>query len=138
MIRPQPKPTRAPKKARQPLKRLRWMVKKAPRRITRPGPGSDPVYLAHVRNLPCRVLRVWVNSGVRFCEGDTVAHHAGPKTNDSTAVPLCVKHHAQWHDLNGVFKGWKKADRRGWADRAIEDIRSIIAGRRERATGAGT
>lgn len=57
-----------------------------------------------------------------------VAHHAGPKANDSTAVPLCFGHHGDWHDLsgNGVFGGFTKSDRRAWAESAIKDTRRII------------
>jgi hypothetical protein len=60
------------------------------------------------------------------CEGDVVAHHAGPKSNDSTAVPLCHKHHQQWHDANGVFKGWIKQLRRTWAAMAIDATRLAV------------
>lgn len=129
MIRPQPKPVRAPKRNRKPLKRLRWMVAKPPRRVTRPGPGSDPAYLAKVRKLDCCAPRVWVFTGLTDDEehgGDVVAHHAGPKSNDSTAVPLCVKHHDQWHNGNGVFKGLGKDARRKWAAERIIETRARI------------
>ena len=83
------------------------MRKKAPRRVTRPGPGSDPAYLDAVRKLPCMLIV--------DCEGEVVAHHAGPKANDSTAVPLCWKHHGEWHDANGPFKWLDKTSQRDWA-----------------------
>jgi hypothetical protein len=75
-----------------------------------------------VRKLPC----LFVATGE--CDGDVVAHHAGPKKNDSTGVPLCVRHHGHWHDANGVFKGWKKESRRQWAGAAIADTRQDVAG----------
>ena len=103
-----------------PLRRS-WMRKALPRRVTRPGPGSDPAYLDAVRKLPC------------YCEGfgcygDIVAHHAGPKSWDKGAVPLCVKHHAEWHDGNGSFKRWDKAERRAWADYAIRSTQHWVGG----------
>lgn len=127
MIRPQPKPVRAPKRNRQPLKRIRWMVSKPPRRVTRPGPGSDPGYLQKVRGLECARPRISLDGeSDLICEGDIVAHHAGPKSNDSTAVALCVKHHQQWHDGNGIFRRWRKVDRRNFAEALIDDTRRII------------
>lgn len=131
MIRPQPKPVRAPKRNRQPLKRLRWMVKKAPRRVTRPGPGSDPEYLAEVRKRRCLV------GGCVDGELPSHAHHAGPKSNDSTAVPMCARHHQEWHDANGFFKRATKEARRDWAATAITVTRAA-RGWVARATGAGT
>jgi hypothetical protein len=124
VIRPQPKPVRAPK-ARKPLLRKKPMREALPRRITRPGPGSDPVYLAKVRRLKC-AKPIGIRFGYWPCGGDIVAHHAGPKSNDSTAVPLCVKHHAQWHDANGVFKGWDREQRRAWAAATIAWTRMAL------------
>jgi len=113
-----------------PLRRTR-IKRKAPRRVTRPGPGSDPAYLDAVRKLPCRVFRSWATYAPMVCEGEMHAHHAGPKKNDSTAVPLCWKHHGQWHDANGVFKDWRKEERRAWAEASIEDTRKTISTRRQ-------
>lgn len=64
--------------------------------------------------------------------GPVQAHHAGRKpgtalkADDSTCIPLCDAHHRQWHDANGVFKGWTKAERRMWADAAIADVQGIL------------
>lgn len=139
MIRPQPKPQRAPKRNRKPLRRLKWMVAKPPRRVTRPGPGSDPAHLAKVRKLPCCAPRAnFIGPEELYCKGDVVAHHAGPKNNDSTAVPLCWRHHNDWHSINGngVFKGWSKESRRAWADSAIILARHATDWRADRATPA--
>jgi hypothetical protein len=59
--------------------------------------------------------------------GDVVAHHAGPKTNDSTTVPLCFGHHDAWHSANGAFKGMDKEQRRKWAEFAIAETRLLVA-----------
>lgn len=114
-----------PLERRTPIRRTR-MRKALPRRITRPGPGSSPAYLTEARKLPC-LARDLGPKGPYSCEGDIVAHHAGPKVNDSTAVPLCAKHHQQWHDANGVFKGWGKEGRRAWAKAAIDATRLLVA-----------
>ena len=112
------------------LRRKRPMRKALPRRVTRPGPGSDPAYLEAVRKLPCRIQAQREAAGFTTygtCAFPSQAHHAGPKKNDSTAVPLCWGHHDQWHSGNGIFKGWTKADRRAWADAAIDDTRRLVA-----------
>lgn len=70
------------------------------------------------------LCRCWLE--LDNCVGDVVAHHAGPKTNDSTAVPLCWKHHAAWHEGNGVFKSWSKAQRREWAENAIAETQAVL------------
>ena len=107
------------------LRRSR-MKRKPARRLTRPGPGSDLSYLEAVRKLPCLAPLDISMPAASMCEGPVVAHHAGPKSNDSTGVPLCWKHHQNWHDLNGVFKGWMKSDRRLWADMAIAHTRLSV------------
>ena len=109
----------------------------APRRVTRPGPGSDPAYLEAVRKRPCMVQQFVYAQRLRdlFCGGDVVAHHAGPKINDSTAVPLCVTHHSHWHDANGAFKGWNKCERRIWAEQAIAVTRGVLGWARTQTQG---
>jgi hypothetical protein len=129
VIRPCPKPEPREPKPRKGLKRS-WMRKRKPRRLSRPG--SDPAYLAWVRTQPCvldtnhhSVIHPW--DGFCACEGRTHAHHAGRKpgvamkADDSTAIPLCDRHHRQWHDANGVFAGLTKLQRFAWSQRAIAD-----------------
>jgi hypothetical protein len=106
-----------PLSRKAPLRRSRMKRAGAPRRVTRPGPGRDEAYLEAVRKLPC-----FIASG--DCEGDVVAHHAGPKSNDSTCVPLCWKHHGNWHDARGPFVALDKQGRRMWAESAIEVTRA--------------
>lgn len=54
------------------------------------------------------------------------AHHAGPKSNDSTAIPLCLKHHDEWHSANGWTKHLVKDARRAWAESAIAVTRVML------------
>lgn len=86
----------------------------------RPREGSDPAYLARVRQMPCCAARL------SSCEGTAVdAHHAGPrpgvamKAHDRTAVPLCRHHHQRFHDAAHPFRRWSKAMRREWQDEQI-------------------
>lgn len=82
----------------------------------------DPAYLAYVRGLRCFV-------GVG-CQGRIHAHHAGPrpgtamKAPDDTAIPLCEKHHTEWHGASGFFRTMDKTDRRRWSDTAIQVTQS--------------
>jgi hypothetical protein len=54
-------------------------------------------YIDYIRSKPCLISE--------DCDGDVVAHHvridqnAGltMKPNDLYCVPLCVKHHLEWH-----------------------------------------
>lgn len=98
-----------------PLTRTPMRRSLRPRRETRPGPGRDEAYLVWVRSLPCCLRR---NGD---CLGIVHAHHAGPKRMDRTAIPLCKRHHGDWHDAagNGYFGGWRKDARRDWAAAAI-------------------
>ena len=126
-----PKP--APRSHGAPARLRRSPMRKGgtPKRLSRPG--SDPVYLEEVRKLPCRVRRPWgVSGSAQACSGDVVAHHAGPKSNDSTAVPLCWEHHQQWHDGTGVFDDWRKPERREWAATAIAETRTAVRERTRR------
>lgn len=109
-----PKPEPRPKKAPKQLRRT-WMRKKPPRRLSRAG--SDPAYLAWVRTQPCKVPG---------CASTLIhAHHAGRrpgvglKASDITAIPLCLHHHACWHQAIGVFAGLSKLERFAWSQRAI-------------------
>ena len=42
------------------------------------------------------------------------------KAGDDTAIPLCEKHHAEWHGASGTFRTMDKVDRRRWSDTAIQ------------------
>jgi hypothetical protein len=92
---------------------------------SRPVTGAD--YMAAVRSLPC-----CAPASAYRCGGSVEPHHAGRrpgvamKADDSTCIPLCTVHHRQWHDANGAFKGWVKAQRFAWADEQIEATQGII------------
>lgn len=121
---------------RSPLKRSSPIRRKRARREVNQTP-ADAAYLKAVRLLPCCAPRAFLPLALvndLDHAGLVHAHHAGRKpgtslkAHDSTAIPLCDKHHRAWHGANGVFRGWTKAQRRYWADAAIQDTRRIIAG----------
>jgi hypothetical protein len=122
-LTPCPKPTPRPPKARKPLKRS-WIRRKAPRRLKREG--SDRAYLAWVRTLPCVVGYPWFRA-MNCCDGRIHAHHAIHRSQggkDRDAIPLCEKHHRQWHEANGVFAEFSRLERFAWAVRAIAETRA--------------
>ncbi len=68
-----------------------------------------------IRSQPCAM-------GTRDpCYGPIHAHHAGidhgkgQKDADNKCVPLCQKHHADWHGASGPFKTMRRDERRKWA-----------------------
>lgn len=95
--------------------------------------GEDPKYCAWIREQRCTV---WMHDP---CEGPVEAHHAGndrglsQKAHDDTCIPFCHKHHMAWHAASGLFKHWRKDERRAWADAKIEIYRQ----RHEAAASSG-
>ena len=123
-----PKPEARPKKARKPLRRT-WMRKRRPRRLSRAG--SDPAYLAAVRELPCFVAS-------DCCWGPIHAHHAIHRSqggNDNDAVPLCLRHHACWHGATSPFERMSRLERFAWAVNAIAKTQARVAARRVQIQG---
>jgi hypothetical protein len=118
--RPDPKPPRREKKTRRPLSRKHPMRKRAPRRLAR-GEG-DPAYMAFVRTLPCAVAAESMGPGFILCEGRMHAHHAVNRARggkDDTCIPLCDRHHSQWHGATGVFRFLGKLQRFAWSMKQI-------------------
>lgn len=76
--------------------------------------GEDPDHLRKLRALPCAV-------GTN-CSGRMHAHHPigvayrgmSQRAHDHLAIPLCSRHHTEFHNAVGFFKSMKKAERRAW------------------------
>lgn len=76
--------------------------------------GEDPAHLRHLRTLPCAVAG--------DCEGRIHAHHPigiawrgmSQRAHDHLAIPLCSRHHVEFHNAVGFFKSMNKAARRAW------------------------
>lgn len=88
------------------------------------GPVRDPEHLKYIRTLPCCV------PGCR--RGPIHAHHSGldkgmgQKPSDSSAAPVCERHHRALHDKGRAwFENYYRLDlvdiaNRLWADRKKE------------------
>lgn len=92
-------------------------------------PARDMPYMAAVRAMRCCVGRLEPG----FCSpGGVEAHHAGErpgvglKAPDNTCIPLCRRHHAEWHAASGYFRGWDRARRRIWADDRIAETQADV------------
>lgn len=107
----------------KPLRRTRMKWKPRRRRA-----GDDKRYLAWVRTHPCCV------GGLR-CKR-AVAHHAiemggqdlagmGSTAPDSETLPLCCRHHREFHLRQGFCKGWSDLRRRVFQQDEITRLRAI-------------
>jgi hypothetical protein len=91
--------------------------------------ASDAKRLAWVRRQPCAVCAT---------PGPNHAHHStsgqsgadgpkalggrrgkGQKASDTETIALCIKHHANLHDLRGFFSGYTKNELRDWQDTQV-------------------
>ena len=89
--------------------------------------GEDPTYVAEVKQLRCRAAVL----GGDCSGGWPDAHHAGPRglsqrAHDRTCIPLCRRHHREWHDAAGVFRTWRKAERAAWAEEQIAEVQRLV------------
>ncbi len=111
-----------PLKRKTPLART-CALKRSPFRRKPPPPnraGSDPAHLAVIRALPCAVC----GSRLRVAaHHSTVGRGLSRKTSDHETLPLCSKHHREFHDATGYFAGWDKRSRRDWQRQAVEMYR---------------
>jgi len=108
--------------------------RKTPRKSAR---VHDEAYMGRVRGMNC-LLRFdpcllpsaqWPD---RPCSGPTHAHHMGvrgfgQKCSDTETVPFCERHHRDWHDCTGPFRGMSKEWRQDYAIRAIRQTQDAIA-----------
>ncbi len=123
-------------KSRSPLRRKTRLSNrgKAAGRTTRRTKSRssrvrDAAYLAKVRSLRCYMAPLF--AGDSDCEGVVHAHHAGfrvagVKSHDHETIPFCALHHHHWHAGSGEFKGWKKAERRVFANVAIAATQALL------------
>lgn len=96
------------------LRRSKFMAKA---RVTKQAARSgNPRYLDWIRSLPCSV-----------CDAKPPghAHHStgagmGQKSPDLEAIPLCFKHHREFHEGKGVFEYWTRHYRRMWQEAQVD------------------
>lgn len=86
----------------------------------------DTDYLAFVRSQVCSVIQEWPNKSAppSPCWGpidpdhDSRGRAYGHKSDDSTAIPLCRRHHEHRHLRTGPFRGLTRLEVYAWVDRA--------------------
>jgi hypothetical protein len=73
------------------------------------------------------------------CWGPTDPHHpkhrksgAHLKPDDSTAFPLCRRHHSELHSLQGFFFGWTRYRLKAWQDEQSTEHGGLITDRPKR------
>ena len=148
-------------RCRKPLKRSAPLRRKAPLKRSKPPKRKrstprrsarvrDPEYLQIVRGLACcapppmrpsdpaHFMNISREEWNRH-EGPVEADHAGQrpvgrKADDSTAIPMCRRHHRMRTDYSGCFAGWDAARMRAWCDQQIAATRLLAADRRAHAT----
>lgn len=103
-------------------KPLRRRARLRPRSRSKRKAPRDFAYMLWVKQQPCMLTG---DPLAGECRGPVHAHHAGTrpgvamKAPDATCIPLCERHHDDWHACRGLFDATKEA-RRAWADWAIE------------------
>lgn len=80
----------------------------------------DFEHMAWVSTRPC-LARLLSARGLE-CEGRIHVHHAFGRRvvdGDQKTIPLCDKHHREWHVHNGIFNDWDRARRQAWSTWAV-------------------
>ncbi len=115
------------------MKRTRMKQRRATPRRRSPEHFVDEAYREHLRRQRCCV---WTTD----CSGPVEAHHhtgkgrgKGQKGSDRHMMPLCRKHHADFHAARGFFGGWTKWMRATWQDEHAESAWLTYPGRTEPA-----
>lgn len=118
---------RTPLKRKTPMRRFSTTSKYARRE-------RDKDFLAFIHWCPCALKN---GDPTGECEGRIEADHAGKKTtafrktDDTTCIPLCTRHHRArttpkgFTGYRGFFKDWSKDKMRAWADEKIKFYRNL-------------
>lgn len=118
---------RSPLLRKTPLRaKLALKPKPMARATAKPRPGEDAEHLANVRRLPCCAR------SLDACMGPIQAHHhthgrgKGTKVADTETMPLCLKHHHDFHAATGAFKTMDQEARRAWQDAMVEQTKALL------------
>lgn len=82
-------------------------------------------YMAFVATRPC-IGRLLAVTGNECSAGRVYVHHAFGRRvadGDLKTIPLCEKHHREWHEHRGIFEGWDRDRRKTWSAWAVEFTR---------------
>lgn len=105
---------------------LRKTPLKAKRR--RPKPGDDPKYKAWIKTQPCVVggKRCGKVHPHHMINGDGDARKGMAQTApDRFLLPLCSRHHRNFHDGKGFCQGWDEARRKTFQEDEVFRLRAI-------------
>jgi hypothetical protein len=85
---------------------------------------SDLRYMSWLRALGCDAAsaeRPGASVDDRICYGPIHAHHStglgrgkSTKNSDHATIPLCMKHHSDFHSLTGLFRDWDRERIAAW------------------------
>ncbi len=100
--------------------------------------GRDTPYMLWVKTLRCAAKTYampWRVDAETACSWVTEADHMGDrglgrKADDRTCVPMCVAHHRERTDHNGMFRFATKAQLREWRESLICSVQEIAADRK--------
>jgi hypothetical protein len=130
-------------KRSEPLRALRWGVRKAPREPSwrdqyMPGrrAPAEPKYtafelawFAFVRTLPCcasllsRDSRCWGPMQAAHLALNANQKGTGMKVPHDQTAPLCQRHHEDFDQHKGVFAEWSRDRRYDWAGDVVANVR---------------
>lgn len=103
------------------LRRKKFMsISRTTKRQNREG---DPAYLSWIGSLPCSI-----------CDSKPPnhAHHStgagmGTKSHDREAMPMCWRHHRDFHDGKGIFDSWTREERRIWQELQVQRCQKLYS-----------
>lgn len=109
--------------------------------------ASEAAYRAWLLRQPCAcqpcVAAVVIHHST---VGETAQHPKslggrrgkGQRASDAAGIPLCNRHHANFHELRGPFGGWEKQQLRDWQNSQVQRLRNTWAMQAPQPIAPGT
>lgn len=122
------------KSSRQPLARS-YLNRRTPLRPASPKKIAekraklglaDPEYLTWIRRLKCCVCKILDRLHAHHLKFGRGARRGGMafKVSDRLCLPMCPRHHRQFHRSEGFFKAWSKDQKREWQEAWIARLQT--------------
>lgn len=85
---------------------------------------ADPEYLAWIRTLRCSVCQILDRLHAHHLKHGHGERRGGMgiRVHDRLSLPMCPRHHRQFHRSEGYFKAWPKEQKRVWQEERIERL----------------
>lgn len=85
---------------------------------------ADPEYLAWIRTLRCSVCRILDRLHAHHLKGGRGERRGGMgiRVHDKLTIPMCPRHHRQFHRSEGFFTAWSKEKKCVWQEEWIERL----------------